>query len=203
MKEANPSLEKTHHRSMSNSSAALQRRDLVDELEKAPYVPGIPDHDFTAGPGMAGHGAGSQGHGHGNGYDYDDNTYNHDPFAHAEAYEYDPLGDYSQHGQSAAAQPQYVDPEYQYQPQQQQQQYLYEGRYTDHPTQDTAEGYADLHRSHSVGSGGHGGSASGHGHVMVQPHRYSGGAEQFPIEGTGFPVAEQYLGRPTGGSDGP
>lgn len=183
----------------------MQRRDLVDELEKAPYVPGIDDHDFTAGPasyGVAGHGAGG----------YDD--YHHDPFAHAEAYEYDPMGDYSQpqqHGQGLA-QPQYVDPEYQYQHQQYQQQQMYEGRYTDHPTQDggSAEGYADLHRSNSVGSGsGHGHPS--HGMVQVQPHRYSGGAEQFPMESIGMgypsqmqmPMADQYLGRPTGGMDGP
>jgi hypothetical protein len=136
------SLEKTHHRSSSNSSAAMQRDEFVAELDNK-HVAGIPDHDFTAGSGMAGQGI------------YQD--YNSDPYAHAEAYEYDPTYPYDQPGY-------------------------------DQPTQDTGAGagYAELQRGNSIGSG------SGHGH-----------GQQYAVEQFTMPMPDQYLGRPTGGSDGP
>lgn len=63
----------------------MHRQELVAELDSK-HVPGVPDHDFTAGGGanMAGHGA------------YD--VYNQDPYAHAEAYEYDAAYHYDQRG---------------------------------------------------------------------------------------------------------
>lgn len=71
-------MEKSHHRSSSNSSAAMHRQELVAELDSK-HVEGVPDHDFTAGghSNMAGAGA------------YDGDVYNQDPYSHAEAYEYD------------------------------------------------------------------------------------------------------------------
>jgi hypothetical protein len=143
-----PSAEKTHHRSSSNSSAAMQRDEFVAELDNK-HVAGIPDHDFTAGSGMAGQGIYHDEYQHGNG-NGNDNGYNADPYAHAEEYEYDPTYPY------------------------------------DRPTQDTAAGYAELQRGNSIGSG------SGHGH-----------GAQYPVEQFTMPMPDQYLGRPTGGADGP
>jgi hypothetical protein len=51
------------------------------------------------------------------------------------------------------------------------------------PTQDTS-GYTDLQRGNSIGSG------SGHGHA-------------YPVEQFQMPDSSHYLGRPTGGADGP
>ena len=70
---ASSSLEKTLHRTTSNSSADRQRRQFVSELEDPNQVAGIPEHDFTAG--AAGHGA----------YSF----YDQDPYSHAEQYDYD------------------------------------------------------------------------------------------------------------------
>jgi len=135
-----------HHRTDSNSSAAIQRNNLVAELDNPNLVAGVPEHDFTAGANISGQGM----------YDH----YNNDPYARAEAYEYDPSY-YQQQGAYGHHQAAY-----------------------DQPTQDTAEGYADLQRGNSIGSG------SGHTH-----------GEQIQLEN--FPMPEQYLGRPTGGADGP
>ena len=108
------SMEKSHHRSSSNSSAAMQRNEFIAELDSK-HVDGVPDHDFTAGSNMAGHGV------------YD--NYHQDPYASAEAYEYDAAYQYD----DAAR-----------------------GGY-DQPTQDTGAGYTDLQRGNSIGSGsGHG-----------------------------------------------
>jgi hypothetical protein len=137
------SLEKSHHRSSSNSSAAMQREEFVAELDSK-HVDGVPDHDFTAGGNMAGHGA------------YED--YHQDPYASAEAYEYDAAYHYDDVAQQHAY---------------------------DQPTQDTGAGYTDLQRGNSIGSG------SGHGH-----HQAS-----YPVEQ--FPMPDHYLGRPTGGAEGP
>jgi len=120
----------------------MQREEFVAELDSK-HVDGVPDHDFTAGGNMAGHGA------------YED--YHQDPYASAEAYEYDAAYHYDD-----VAQHQY-----------------------DQPTQDTGAGYTDLQRGNSIGSG------SGHGH-----HQAS-----YPVEQ--FPMPENYLGRPTGGAEGP
>lgn len=141
------SMEKSHHRSSSNSSAAMQREEFVAELDSK-HVDGVPDHDFTAGGNMAGQGA------------YED--YHQDPYASAEAYEYDAAYHYDD---VAVAQ------NHQY----------------DQPTQDTGAGYTDLQRGNSIGSG----SGHGHGH-----HQAS-----YPVEQ--FPMPDHYLGRPTGGAEGP
>jgi hypothetical protein len=107
--------------------------------------------------------------------------YNADPYAHAEAYDYD------------------AQYQYQQQPTQQQQQHQYPPvsyNHGDYPTQDEpiggAQGYADLQRGNSVGSG----SGHGHGHS----HSLAVGQAVYPGD---FPNADNYLGRPTGGSDGP
>lgn len=141
------SMEKSHHRSSSNSSAAMQREEFVAELDSK-HVDGVPDHDFTAGGNMAGQGA------------YED--YHQDPYASAEAYEYDAAYHYDD---VAVAQ------NHQY----------------DQPTQDTGAGYTDLQRGNSIGSG------SGHGHGQHQA--------SYPVEQ--FPMPDHYLGRPTGGAEGP
>jgi len=125
----------------------MQRQEFISELDSK-HVDGVPDHDFTAG-NMAGQGA------------YED--YHQDPYASAEAYEYDAA--YQYHDDVT----QHHDAGY------------------DQPTQDTGAGYTDLHRGNSIGSG------SGHGHGPVQP--------QYPVEQ--FPMPDHYLGRPTGGADGP
>ncbi|ORY25654.1 hypothetical protein BCR39DRAFT_543659 [Naematelia encephala] len=144
-------LEKTLQRTTSNSSAQMQRQQFVSELE----VPGVPEHDFTAGAiNAAGHGA------------YAQDTYHQDPFAHAEQYDYD-ASYYHQ-----------ADP-HAYPP---------AAHLNDYPTQDESiiDGYADLQRGNSVGSG------SGHGHHTMA----------YPSENA-FPDPSNYLGRPTGGADGP
>jgi hypothetical protein len=126
----------------------MQREEFVAELDSK-HVDGVPDHDFTAGGGnLAGQGA------------YDD--YHQDPYASAEAYEYDAAyhyDDVAQHHQHSY----------------------------DQPTQDTGAGYTDLQRGNSIGSG----SGHGHGHHAVQ----------CPVEQ--FPMPDHYLGRPTGGAEGP
>lgn len=119
----------------------------MSELEDPNQVAGIAEHDFTAGAvNAAGHGAYNN---------HNQETYNQDPYAHAEQYEYD--NSYHQHA---------YPPNHEY------------------PTQDApiGDGYADLQRGNSLGSG------SGHGHAQ----RYDT-----------FPSPENYLGRPTGGADGP
>lgn len=84
----------SHHRSSSNSLAAIHRQELVNELDSK-HVEGVPDHDFTAGghgydtSNMAGAGAGGQEM-------YD--VYNQDPYTHAEEYEYDAAYQYDQRG---------------------------------------------------------------------------------------------------------
>lgn len=86
------------------------------------------------------------------------NNYDLDPYTRAEEYEYDPS--YNQ---------------YPYTPSR------------EHSTQEAPhnDGYADLQRGNSLGSG------SGHGH-----------SQPYPIQ-EAFPSPDNYLGRPTGGSDGP
>jgi hypothetical protein len=102
------------------------------------------------------------------------NMYNSDPYAHAEAFDYD-------------AQYRYDQSQMQHQ---QQHQYPPNG---DYPTQDEGNGgYTDLQRGHSIGSG----SGHGHGHAGVSQSQH----QVYPGE---FPMTENYLGRPTGGSDGP
>nr|XP_019045502.1 hypothetical protein I302_05892 [Kwoniella bestiolae CBS 10118]OCF24432.1 hypothetical protein I302_05892 [Kwoniella bestiolae CBS 10118] len=167
--------EKTLQRTASNSSASRQRRELVAELDDPNHVPGVPQHDFTAG--TAGVGAGYA-------------AYQQDPYSHAEQYDYEAV--YNQHGQQQGYD------QYQYPPQavtQDHQGYAtYQGA---PPTQDDA-GYADLQRGNSIGSGsGHG---HGHGQAMHQ-HDQQG---LYPGQMT-FPDASEYgaLGRPTGGADGP
>ena len=156
-------LEKTHHRTASNASADRQRQQFVKELEADPnYVAGVPEHDFTASANHAGYGA----------YDetYTD-TYNNDPFARAEAYEYD-QDDYY-HGQNA---------QQGYAPSAGHVEFPSHGMHAqDYPTQDQPEeGYANLQRGNSNGSD--------HARHAVP---------------TAFPSADTYLGRPTGGNEGP
>jgi hypothetical protein len=190
------SLEKTLHRSTSNSSVDRQRQQYATELDDPNHVAGIPEHDFTAGPAHGAYAEGAVG-----------DTYNQDPYYHAQAYEYEhgynnhthaypPTGAYdhtaypAQAEDGAAVPHQYGD--------------SYGGSYVtnEYPNQDqpVQDGYADLHRGNSGGSGGHGheygqgGSAHGHAAMsMPQPQVY-------PDE---FPSPDTYLGRPTGGNDGP
>nr|XP_019012875.1 uncharacterized protein I206_02371 [Kwoniella pini CBS 10737]OCF51656.1 hypothetical protein I206_02371 [Kwoniella pini CBS 10737] len=163
--------EKTLQRSASNSSASRQRRELVAELDDPNNVAGVPQHDFTAG--TAGVGAGYA-------------IYNQDPYAHAEQYDYEaayqhqqPLQGYDQH---------------QYPPQVMTQDHQGYAGYQGAPTQD--DGYADLQRGNSIGSG------SGHGHQQQYQHGQDH-QQVYPGE-LQFPSADQYgLGRPTGGAEGP
>ena len=159
------SLEKTLHRSTSNSSADRQRQQFVSELEPN-YVDGVPSHDFTAGAtNMAGQGSYDQ---------YNQDTYHQDPYAHAEEYEYGaayqqhayPPGTHDYPSQDTSSYPHHEDGAY--------------------PNQDVPvhDGYADLQR---------GNSGSSHSHHSAQI---------YPAHDT-FPSSEHYLGRPTGGADGP
>lgn len=175
------SLEKTLHRTPSHSAAARQRQEFISELDASnndSLTAGIPAHDFTA-PGPMHNGAyGAPA--------YDADTYNHDPFAHAQAYDYE-QGYYGQQQHV-----QQYDPSY--------------GGNQDYPTQDRTspvqdEGYADLQRGNSVGSG------SGHSHHehrsqdhQVYHEHVSQDHQVYPSE---FPNPNSYLGRPTGGMDGP
>lgn len=155
-------LEKTMQRSPSNASLDRQRQQFVVDLETEPnHVPGIPEHDFTAGSNATGYVAAP----------YNQDVYNADPFAHAQAYDYD--------------QGYYVQQRHQYEAQ-------HGCSEHDYPTQDqhAHEGYADLQRGNSVGSGS--GSGHGHGH----------GCQQY-VQPSDFPNPNTYLGRPTGGGDGP
>jgi hypothetical protein len=110
------------------------------------------------------------------------NTYNADPYTHAEAFDYDAQYQYDQ------AQTQ----QHQYPP------VTGMGR-GDYATQEESivDGYADLHRGNSVGSG------SGHGHDYGYGHGSGMAQQQQHVYPGEFPMAENYLGRPTGGSDGP
>jgi hypothetical protein len=149
--------------------ADRQRQQFVKELEADPnYVAGIPDHDFTAGTTVnnAGYGAA-----------YNDEMYNHDPFAHAQAYEYDESNTYyaPQHGHA-------------YPPAGVAGHGEYAAHTTDYPTQDTEHGYTNLQRGNSNGSD--------HAPHTVQQ-------QQQQVYPSDFPSADQYLGRPTGGADGP
>ncbi|OCF33528.1 hypothetical protein I317_02566 [Kwoniella heveanensis CBS 569] len=165
--------EKTLQRTASNSSASRQRQELVAELDDPNHVPGVPPHDFTAGTAGIGAGVGA-------GY----NMYNADPYAHAEQYEYD---------QSYQHPHQQYD--HQYPPSAHTQDPQGYATYNGAPSQDQPlnDGYADLQRGGSIGSG------SGHGHGQAVSHDQG----VYPGELT-FPTADQYgLGRPTGGAEGP
>ncbi|RSH91024.1 hypothetical protein EHS25_010200 [Saitozyma podzolica] len=189
-------LEKTLHRSTSNSSVDRQRQQYATELDDPNHVAGIPEHDFTAGPAHGAYAEGAVGE-----------TYNQDPYYHAQAYEYEqgynnhshaypPTGAYDHTAYPAQAEDGAAVP-HQYGE-------SYGGSYAanEYPNQDqpVQDGYADLHRGNSGGSGGHGheygqgGSAHGHAAMsMPQPQVY-------PDE---FPSPDTYLGRPTGGNEGP
>lgn len=109
------------------------------------------------------------------GYGAYDDGYNNDPFARAQMYEYDQNAYYQDdpHAYPPAA-GQHVD-------------YGHAAQH-DYPTQDQPqEGYADLQRGNSNGSD-HARSAAGH----AGPQQY-----------TDFPSPDNYIGRPTGGIDGP
>lgn len=164
--------EKTLQRTTSQSSANRQRQELVAQLDDDPnHVAGIPAHDFTAGAGVGAYGyqhdqyAGEQ-------YEYDqygggyDNTYEH---------AYPPLPSHAmQHGYE------YGQDDVLQQP-------------ATAVTTDS-EGYAELQRGPSIGSG------SGHGHGQAPLISDTG---VYPGE-LQFPVADTYgLGRPTHVTDGP
>ncbi|ORX37320.1 hypothetical protein BD324DRAFT_650920 [Kockovaella imperatae] len=153
-------LEKTLHRSASSSSLDRQRQQFIADLDRdgPDYVEGVPQHDFTAGA---------------SGMQYDSNMYNHDPFAHSAAYDYD-TSYYHQAHQPIAPLPPAAVAEY--------------GSH-DYPTQDPGEGYSDLHR---------GNSGSSHG----SHHGSQGSGRQQAVRPSDFPTPGQYLGRPTEG-DGP
>jgi hypothetical protein len=192
------SLEKTLHRSGSNSSADRQRRQFASELDDPNHVEGVPEHDFTAGTSHGGYGAGI-GVGVGAG-----DMYNQDPYYHSDAYEYDQA--YGQHQHSHAYPPTgaYDQAAYPQHDDGYDHAHAHEYPSQDQPAQD---GYADLQRGNSIGSGSghgheyaqnaapaHGHDGSAHGHGMV-PHQ-----QVYP---NGFPSPEDYIGRPTGGNDGP
>ncbi|WWC62710.1 uncharacterized protein I303_105307 [Kwoniella dejecticola CBS 10117] len=165
--------EKTLQRTASNSSASRQRRELVAELDDPSNVAGVPQHDFTAG--TAGVGAGYA-------------MYNQDPYAHAEQYDYEAAYQH-QHQQAHQGYDQH-----QYPPQAMTQDHQGYAGYQGAPTQD--DGYADLQRGNSIGSG------SGHGHQQQYQHGQDH-QQVYPGE-LQFPSADQYgLGRPTGGAEGP
>ncbi|ADV21938.1 hypothetical protein I305_01979 [Cryptococcus gattii E566] len=164
--------EKTLQRTTSQSSANRQRQELVAQLDDDPnHVAGVPEHDFTASAGVGAYGyqhdqyAGEQ-------YEYDqygggyDNTYEH---------AYPPLPSHAmQHGYE------YGQDDVLQQP-------------ATAVTTDS-EGYAELQRGPSIGSG------SGHGHgqapLMSDTGVYPGELQ--------FPVADTYgLGRPSHVADGP
>lgn len=164
------SFEKSHNRSASASSAERHRKALIEEeFDTVPvnHVPGIPEHDFTAGAA----GAGAYG------------AYNSDPFAHTQAYDYSygsadhgyppqPHG-YDQYGNP-------LSPPIQ-------------GYGYDYPTQDGPDqGYADLQRGNSTGSA--------HLHGRTSPTAVSPQQQAYHDD---FPESGMYLGRPTGGADGP
>lgn len=173
-------LEKTLHRSNSTSSAAGQRQQFVSELDHPNMLAGIPDHDFTAGPGQM----------QGDNAVYDVDQYNRDPYGHQQQYEYDNYGYQPQQGQ------------YDHQ-----QQHVYppgaghEYAAHDYPTQDepAGAGYADVQRDHSTGGSGH-----GHGYDHGYPAYEEPQGQAHQVQATSaFPDPVSYLGRPTGGSDGP
>lgn len=177
--------EKAHSRHGSSDSAERHRKALVAEEFDGPanLVPGVPEHDFTAGPGYATTGGAGAGGAYG--------MYNSDPFAHTQSYDYDQTYAHSHnHGYPPHSYDQYGNP-------------IYTGTTSppvggyDYPTQDGQEhaggaGYADLQRGNSTGSGGH---AHGHVHSPIATAQ-TGYNDDFPESG-------QYLGRPTGGADGP
>jgi hypothetical protein len=165
---------------------------MAEEFDSAPgLTAGIPEHDFTAGSvyGMAGAGAGAAATGAGAGT-Y--GMYNSDPFAHTNAYDYPPQGQgqayggEGEHGYPPQTYDQYGHP--------------VAGHY-DQPTQEQAyehdhaqaQGYADLQRGNSDGSV--------HQHSHTQ--RVTSPTANVYHDDMTFPESGQYLGRPTGGADGP
>lgn len=175
------SFEKSHNRSASASSAERHRKALMaEEFESGPALTaGIPDHDFTATSvyGMAGAGAGAAG------------MYNSDPFAHSNGYDYGSYGDNNaggggEHGYPPQTYDSYGHP--------------VAAQAYELPTQDQeyahgqgGGGYADLQRGNSDGS------AHQHSHTQHSP------AQQNYHADMDFPESGAYLGRPTGGADGP
>jgi hypothetical protein len=178
------SFEKSHNRSASASSAERHRKALMaEEFESGGpnLTAGVPEHDFTAvsAYGMAGAGAGVGAAG----------MYNADPYAHEQQYDYQNYGE-AEHGYP----PQTYDP---YGHPIAAQQY-------ELPTQDqeyAGEGYADLQRGNSDGSA--------HQHSHTQQRVTSPTAalhspvQQVYHDDMSFPESGNYLGRPTGGADGP
>lgn len=154
---------------------------MAEEFESGPALTaGIPDHDFTAGSayGMAGAGAGA-GAAYG--------AYDPDPFAHNQPYDYQSYGE-AEHGYPPQTYDQYGHPVV--------------AQY-DHPTQDQdhvqgqGQGYADLQRGNSDGS------AHQHSHTQHQAQQVTSPIAPVYHDDLTFPESGQYLGRPTGGADGP
>lgn len=162
---------------------------MAEEFDSAPgLTAGIPDHDFTARPstnyGMAGAGAGAAG------------MYNSDPFAHTQQYDYASYGE-AEHGYPPQTYDQYGHPVV--------------NQSFDRPTQDQeyisdtvagagagGQGYTDLQRGNSDGS------AHQHGHAsqrVMSPTATHSPAQAY--DDMTFPESGNYLGRPTGGADGP
>ncbi|OXG27242.1 hypothetical protein C367_02673 [Cryptococcus neoformans Ze90-1] len=164
--------EKTLQRTTSQSSANRQRQELVAQLDDDPnQVAGVPEHDFTAGAGVGAYG------------------YQHDQYA-GEQYEYD---------QYNAGYDNAYDHAYPPHPSHAMQhgyEYGQDGTLQQPATAVTtdSEGYAELQRGPSIGSG------SGHGHGQA-PMMNDAGVYPGELQ---FPVADTYgLGRPTHVADGP
>lgn len=166
------SFEKTLERTTSQTSANRQRQELVAQLDDDPNrVAGVPEHDFTAGAGVGAYG------------------YHHDQYA-GEQYEYD------QYNAGYDNAYEHAYPPHPSHAMQHGYEYGQDGVLQQPATAVTtdSEGYAELQRGPSIGSG------SGHGHGQV-PVMNDAGVHPGELQ---FPVADTYgLGRPTHGADGP
>lgn len=192
-------LEKTLQRSASNVSADRQRQALVAELDHN-HVPGVPEHDFTAGTGYAGAGVGA-GVGAGAGYAYHSQAYDDYYQQQQGTHGYPPMphGSHALQGQAYGRQEEDAYGGYDYPGQDGSDAYAHAHAQQGH---DQGQGYTDLKRGDSVGAYSHPTSAGyGQGHEQYppqQPHSQQGQGEYGD-----FPESGNYLGRPTGGAEGP
>ena len=188
------SLEKRLQRSASNASADRQRQALVAELDHSPhgnanYVAGVPEHDFTAGAGVGY--AGGAGVGAGGGYGaYQSQAYD-DYYASQQqggnVHGYPPLPHDHAHGYAHA----HAQDGYDYPGQDGQDAYgQQQGAIS------AGAGYTDLKRGDSVGAYSHPSTAG----YAAAPQQYQ---QQHQQEYADFPESGNYLGRPTGGAEGP
>lgn len=156
---------------------------------------GVPEHDFTAGAGYAGAGAGG-GYGMYQSQAYDD-YYSSQMQGGGDVHGYPPMP----HGQAYGAGGQYEGYEY---PSQDGQEYghAHAQGHAQGQGQGQGQGYTDLKRGDSVGAYSHPApSSAGYAYAQAPPQQQQ--LQQQQQEYAEFPESGNYLGRPTGGAEGP